>query len=168
MFYLLLAPFVIQGIVMFVDEFYYHHKRGLPKWEILGHPLDSLTVLACFSFLNFTNYSYENMVVFICLASFSCLFVTKDELIHYKLCSAGEMWLHGLLFVLHPLTFTSAAYIWWLREMPSEIPIHEFNLLSSVLKYQSSLVVFFMIYQITYWGVPWKKLLKSTTPFTTL
>ncbi len=163
--YLLLSPFVLQGFVMFFDEFYYHHKRGLPAWEILGHPLDSITVFSCFYFLNSRMYSHDNLIIFVFLAFFSCVFVTKDELVHYKLCTAGEMWLHGLLFILHPLTFTSAAYIWWLKAnthdpMASQV---EINLLIEVLKAQPFVVALFTIYQIMYWGISWKKVLKSIT-----
>ena len=49
--FLLLAPMIIQGLFMFVDEFYYHHKRGLPRWERMGHPADTISVLICFLIL---------------------------------------------------------------------------------------------------------------------
>ncbi len=48
---MLYLPFVLQGLVMVVDEFIIHEKRGLPSWERYGHPLDSFTVLAAFLFL---------------------------------------------------------------------------------------------------------------------
>ncbi len=44
---LLLAPLAVQGIAMAVDELHFHRRRGLGRWERLGHPLDTLTVLAC-------------------------------------------------------------------------------------------------------------------------
>jgi len=28
---------------MGVDEFYFHRRRGLPRWERLAHPLDTMT-----------------------------------------------------------------------------------------------------------------------------
>jgi len=50
---LILLPFIVQTLVIMIDEFYFHVRRGLPKWERLGHPLDTLTVLACFAFVLF-------------------------------------------------------------------------------------------------------------------
>src|SRR5262245_62756094 len=47
----LLIPFILQTFCMAVDEFYFHRRRGLPRWERLGHPLDTLAALACFVWL---------------------------------------------------------------------------------------------------------------------
>lgn len=44
----LFIPFPLQMICMAVDEAHFHRWRGLPRWERLGHSLDTLTVLACF------------------------------------------------------------------------------------------------------------------------
>src|SRR5262245_66006812 len=43
--------FPLQMIFIAVDEIHFHRRRGLPRWERLGHPLDTLTVLACFVWL---------------------------------------------------------------------------------------------------------------------
>ncbi len=48
---LLLLPVLMQGLAMFVDEFVFHRRRGLPRWERLGHPLDTLMVALCYGWL---------------------------------------------------------------------------------------------------------------------
>ena len=87
--FFLLVPFFLQILIISFDEFYFHVRRGLPKWERLGHPLDTLTVLACFCFVLFVPYSPFSLKVYIALALFSCIFVTKDEFVHKEHCPAS-------------------------------------------------------------------------------
>lgn len=151
---LLIIPFLLQGLLMFVDEFYFHHKRGLPLWERLGHPLDTLTTLACYVFILMNEPSTNHILIYIGLACFSCLFVTKDEFVHAQECKAPEIWLHSILFILHPITFLVAAIIW-------AYPIFSLqnqSLLFSALKGQTLLIVCFLIYQIIYWSFYGKKI----------
>src|ERR1051325_4243964 len=108
----LLIPFVAQIACMLFDEFYFHWRRSLPRWERLGHPLDTLTVLLCWGVILFLPPTRGAVSLYAALAVFSCLFVTKDEWVHKEYCPAGEHWLHALLFVLHPLLMISAALIW--------------------------------------------------------
>jgi hypothetical protein len=137
----LILPFGLQGIAMFFDEFYFHHKRRLPLWEIIGHPIDSLSVFLCYLFL-FLNVPTEmNMKIYTALCAFSCILITKDEFIHTEKCDAKENWLHSLLFVLHPITFLSAGIIW------KENSEGHFILIQTIV------IFVFMIYQILYWGL---------------
>ncbi|MBC7420456.1 MAG: hypothetical protein H7328_06975 [Bdellovibrio sp.] len=145
MFFLYL-PFALQGLAMMFDEFYFHHRRGLARWEKVGHPLDTLTVLACYLFLFTQPYSATNMNIFIGLAVFSCLFITKDEWVHTEVCSAEENWLHAILFVLHPVCFLAASLVW------------KDQIDQSFLLIQSTIIFLFMIYQILYWSFNWKKI----------
>ena len=124
-----------------------HHQRGMGKWERFGHPLDTMTVLVPFIFVNTTSYSRDNLFIYLSLCTFSCLFVTKDEFVHKDLCSKFEQWLHSLLFILHPLVFLSAGIIW--REGGN-----------TFLKMLPYLVGSFMFYQIIIWSIPWKKRVK--------
>jgi hypothetical protein len=133
-------PIVFQGIIMTVDEFYFHHKRGLPLWEKIGHPLDSLTILICYSFLVLKIPIELNIKIYIGLSLFSCLFVTKDEFIHTENCEASENWLHSLLFILHPISLLAAGFIWIKQISPIFI------------KAQLLIVFIFMFYQIIFWG----------------
>ena len=137
---LLILPFLIQGIVMFFDEFYFHRKRGLPLWERIGHPLDSLTVLACYLFILWQPATHANIYIYAGLCTFSCVFITKDEFVHTKFCDAKENWLHAMLFVLHPITFLCAGIIW--KE----------NLGANILLIQTIFIAAFMLYQILYWS----------------
>ncbi len=139
---ILYLPFIIQGLIMMVDEFYFHEKRGLPKWEIIGHPLDSLSVLFCYAYLAFVNPTQTALTVYICLCVFSCLFITKDEWVHKEQCEPLENWLHSLLFILHPITFAAAGVLWFEGE-------HTFLVIQPVI------ILVFMSYQIIRWSRPW-------------
>lgn len=147
-----IIPFLLQGLAMMVDEFYYHRKRGLPKWERLGHPIDTLSVLACYVFISYALPTSQNIAWFIGLSLFSCVLVTKDEFEHQKYCTGGEQWLHAVLFVLHPLVFGVAGLIWYQQSID---PLMS-SILVSGLQMQIYLTVGFLIYQITYWNLIWK------------
>ncbi len=146
---LLFIPFALQGIAMFFDEFYFHRKRGLPLWERIGHPLDTLSVFICYLFISLAGFSETNLYIYIGLCAFSCLLITKDEFVHTELCDAKENWLHAVLFVLHPITFLSAGYIWFK------------NLNADFLSLQPVVIFLFMIYQILYWSPLWKNKIKK-------
>ncbi len=143
---LLIAPFALQGLAMFFDEFYFHRRRGLPKWERIGHPLDTLSVVICYAFLFFQAPTDLNMKIYIGLCAFSCLLVTKDEFVHTEVCDASENWLHAVLFVLHPISFLAAGIIW------------KDGLNPTLIAMQPILITFFMFYQIIYWSFIWKPL----------
>ena len=138
---LLIIPFFLQGGAMFVDEFYFHHKRGLPRWEKIGHPLDTITVLTCYLFLLFSSVSETKIILYSALALFSCLFVTKDEFIHAKECSPGEQWLHALLFILHPIILGLAGWMWFQQTE------------RTFLLGQTLITAIFLFYQIIYWSL---------------
>ncbi len=138
---LLLVPLILQGSAMFFDEFYFHRKRGLPKWERIGHPIDSLSVMICYLFIYLQPFSDRNLSVYIGLCAFSSLLVTKDEFVHTERCEARENWLHAILFVLHPITFFAAGVIW----------MHSLG--SGFLLAQVILIFVFMVYQIVHWSL---------------
>ena len=46
-----MIPIVLQGVIMVVDEGWFHRTRGLPRWERIGHPLDTLTIVLCLAWL---------------------------------------------------------------------------------------------------------------------
>lgn len=130
---------------MVFDEFYFHRKRGLETWERVGHPIDTLSVLACFVFLSLQTPSTQNINIYIALCVFSCLLITKDEFVHTEKCEAKENWLHSILFLLHPITFISAGFLWVLNLSPMFLTI------------QPIVILIFLIYQIVYWSFFWKK-----------
>ncbi len=144
---LLLLPFLVQTVAIGLDETYFHIKRGLPKWERIGHPLDTLSVIACLLFVLLVPYSSGALKVFIGLAIFSCLMVTKDEFVHKHHCPAAEHWLHAILFITHPIMLASLGLIWG-RDMLIFFPF---------LYVQLVLISLFFLYQVIYWNFIWKE-----------
>lgn len=141
---LLLVPAALQALAMLVDEGYFHHQRGLPQWERLGHPLDTLTAAACYAFLVFVPPSTPRAIyMYSALSLFSCLFITKDEFIHAKVCDPRESWLHSVLFVLHPIVFLAFGVLWWFGES------------AMILRIELSLTLGFLAYQLIYWSFIW-------------
>ncbi len=139
----LLIPFLLQGLLMVVDEFHYHEKRGLGLWERVGHPLDTLTVLITLGFALVSQPDVEsNRVIYITLSALSCVFVTKDEWVHTRESSAGENALHALLFLLHPAIFWSGFQLWHIPEFKTSLQL------------QFAIILLFGLYQVIRWR-PW-------------
>jgi hypothetical protein len=132
----------LQGAAIFFDEVFFHRRRGLPKWERVGHPIDTLTVVACLLFLYFVERTLTTEIIYYVMAGISCLCVTKDEWVHRKFCSAEEMWLHGVLFMLHPLVLFSAMAVW--------------ETAGTTLLAVSAAVFAFFLYEVIYWNFIWK------------
>ena len=141
---LLLIPAGVQGAAMLVDELWFHRRRGLPRWERLGHPLDTATVAACYIWLVLVPPPH-GLAVYVALAVFSCLFVTKDEPVHARVCSPGEMWLHSLLFLLHPIVLGAFGWIWWSGRG------------AWTIRLQLALTLAFGAYQLVYWRLRWQE-----------
>jgi hypothetical protein len=141
---LVILAFAAQAAAMFVDEWTFHRRRRLPRWERIGHPLDTTTVLACYAWLLLAPQSSTNAVVYVALVMCSSLFVTKDERVHAEHCTVGEQWVHALLFVLHPIVLFGAGWVWW---------THRFH---PVLIGQLVLTAAFGLYQVLYWNRPWR------------
>ena len=137
---LVLLAFVAQAAAMFVDEGTYHRRRRLPRWERIGHPLDTLTVLGCYGWLLAVRPTTEHTVVYVALVMASSLFVTKDEPLHATVCTPGEHWLHAVLFVLHPIVLFGAGWLWWSQRF------------QALLVAQLALTAAFALYQLVYWN----------------
>jgi len=159
--FFIFVPFLVQMAVITFDEFFFHVRRGLPKWERIGHPLDTLTVLGCFAFVAWVPYSALMLKVYIGLALFSCVFVTKDEFVHKECCPASEQWLHALLFINHPIVLTAAGLMWpilsgqtppsWLSGLAPHAERLHF-----AMKMQVGCIALFLTYQTLYWNFLWK------------
>jgi len=161
----LIAPLVVQAVAMAFDELHFHRKRGLPAWERIGHPLDTLTVLACIGWALVARPTPGHLAVYATLAIASCLFITKDEIVHARSCTPGEHWLHALLFTVHPLSLGSIALLWPSLQPPaagwaSVVP----RIASAPLIALGQLVVTgsFCVYQAVYWNIPWLKRAPAT------
>jgi hypothetical protein len=140
---MVLTVWILQGLLMFFDEFYFHHKRGLGRWESLGHPIDTLFFIACFIYT--LSFDTSHLTGFILLASASCLIITKDEFVHSKECDGGENWLHAVLFVIHPIALFALYHAW-------------INGLYDIIKIQTGIIAAFGLYQLLYWNLPFRKL----------
>ena len=159
---LILIPFFLQSIAILFDEMYFHWKRGLPKWERIGHPLDTLGQLICVGTLLFIPYHEYSIKIFIGLSVLSCLLITKDEFIHKEEAPWEENWLHAVLFILHPLALLTALTIYLRIHDPEVLPqaiVHFLNdtktLQILLYGYFYSIMLFF-IYQAVYWNFIWK------------
>lgn len=135
---LLVIPSAVQGMAMMVDEFYYHHKRGLGRWERLGHPVDSFFLLMPVALSVFTTPNESLKILFIVLSVISSLIITKDEWVHARECDAGEQWLHSVLFVLHPVVLLCVYEAW--------------GVYPEFLTGFAATVFGFLVYQVTYWN----------------
>jgi hypothetical protein len=142
----LFLPLGLQAIAMAIDEGWYHRRRGLPRWERIGHPIDSATVALAYGWLLAHEPGDDRALAIYCvLAACSCLVVTKDERVHAGRCTPGEHWLHALLFVLHPIVFASFGILWWRGFDPR------------VLVAQLGLTLAVMLYQVLYWSFRWQR-----------
>jgi hypothetical protein len=151
--FVLVLPFILQAIAFVFDEFYFHWKRGLGRWEMIGHPLDTLSVILFYLSLYLLDLKTNQWIVLL-FGVFSCIFITKDEWVHSKLCKPAENWLHAVLFMVHPCCFIAA---WKIASDNLTI----FGVLESrifILQLVLSSVVV-IAYQIIFWGL--KTRLKS-------
>ncbi len=154
------VPLSIQAIAMGFDELHFHRLRGLDRWERLGHPLDTLTLLACLVWILVAPPTSDDAVVYAALATVSCLFITKDEFVHTTACGPAEHWLHALLFVVHPVVLLTYAWLWpalhggasaagaWVA-----LPAPSFA--RSAVWTAFAATAGFCVYQLTYWNGPW-------------
>lgn len=133
-----LAAAAVQGLLMIFDEFYFHWKRVLPRWERIGHPLDSLSLLLPMGIAAFASRTAPNEIAFISLGILSCVFITKDEWIHHAHSPPSENWVHSLLFVLHPVILFTAYTIWERDHF--------------ALQAFSVAIFIFMLYQTIFWN----------------
>lgn len=159
---LILVPFIVQALVIGFDEYYFHVKRGLPLWERIGHPLDTLSLLVCVFFVLLVPYSSFALKWYIGLGVFSCLMVTKDEWVHKHHCPAAEHWLHALLFINHPIVLGSIGIIWWVMTgdtAPSWMQkwLNRPTALHTMLLVQAGAITLFFLYQVIYWNFIWKE-----------
>ena len=153
-------PFVVQMLFMAADELWFHKKRGLSRWERIGHPLDTLTVVVCLTWILCIQPNQRTAVVYVALAVFSCVFVTKDEPVHRRYCSATEQWLHAVLFILHPIVLASAGLLWpaaWGVSGGSFLWSMRFSGFErAFLTFTCALMIGFGIYQFVFWNLLWR------------
>lgn len=109
--------FLVQAMIIIFDEFYFHRARFLPRWELVGHPIDTFCLL--FFLLTIQTISRDSSMglpAVIMTGVISCLVITKDEWVHKKHATGTESWLHALLFVIHPVVVGAFFLLWWSSE----------------------------------------------------
>lgn len=154
---LFFVPFTLMSLIMPFDEFHFHFKRGLPRWEIWGHPFDTVMVFLALLWARIASFEERSLYIYTALALLSCLSVSKDEFVHHRYCSAGELWLHAILFMIHVMILFAAVGLWYLREfapdlrpdMLAGIPSSWASTFASV---QLATMVVFFVYQVIFWG----------------
>lgn len=135
-----IAVMVLQAVLMAVDELGFHRRRGLPRWERIGHPIDTASVLGCFALTLVFEPNRATLTGYAVLATLSCLLVTKDEFVHATRCAPAEHWLHAALFVLHPLLLIAGAVLW-------------LEGAHAILIAQTVATFAFGVYQTVYWNL---------------
>ena len=156
----LLVPFLLHMLSLGVDEFYFHWRRGLPRWERLGHPLDTLTVFACQAWLCWRAPTAFTVAVYVALCVVSSLFITKDEFVHQRLCTAGENWLHATMFLLHPLVLAASGLLWATAYGFAPFIAAE-GWETAVLRGNLVMIFLFGLYQFLFWNLVWSRLPQS-------
>ena len=143
----LLLAIAIQGLLLGFDEWVLHRQREMPKWERWGHPVDTFFLSLPFLMAGFSplNMSKE---IFVVMAILSCLIVLKDEKVHAGRITASESFLHGGLFLMHPVT------LYWGYQ--NYIEGHHFILQSVGL-----LLFSVMVFQVLFWNVIEPKLVSK-------
>ncbi|MGY3803233.1 hypothetical protein ACWNT8_04105 [Pigmentibacter ruber] len=150
---------LLQGVVMFFDEFYFHHKRKLPKWERIGHPIDTFFFILCYLVVLFLPMTKLTIMVYLFFAILSCLVIIKDEIIHINKCSVYEQYLHAILFILHPVVLIILFFTWSSIVnigVENSIFLKVINI-NNFIKFQFYLVMLFFTYQIVYWNFIYKE-----------
>ncbi|WP_141733388.1 hypothetical protein [Oligoflexus tunisiensis] len=138
---LLFSLVLMQGMIMVMDEFVFHRRRGLPPFERWGHVADTSLFLLALLVPAFLTPTPTWLAVYGGLAFASCVFITKDEWIHASACSGAEQWCHALLFVLHGPILLTTGLIWFLQ------PHHP------TLKMLPPIILVWGLYQHLYWNV---------------
>jgi 2-polyprenyl-6-hydroxyphenyl methylase / 3-demethylubiquinone-9 3-methyltransferase len=150
-------PFALQGLLMGIDEGWFHRRRKLPRREWTGHALDASVFLGCLLVPLLRPPTPSSLGLFAGLGVLSCLLITKDEFIHQRLCTGGEHWVHAVLFLLHPVVLAATALLWlgagpgvppWL---PPWLPVPHPAPALDLLRLQAALVAAFLAYQLVYW-----------------
>ena len=141
----LLIIMSLQVILFHVDEYYFHRKRGLSKYEIASAITDGAFYVLPLIIATFAKFDSIWKTIFIVLAGISCLSIAKNELF-YPALQVKERIIHSLLYVLHPILLYSF-YISWKGNFFDAYPnFWILQLLYVAIGFKT------VIYQIIYWN----------------
>lgn len=150
---LLLLPILFQLLVVGFDECYYHNRRPLARGEQLGHAFDTISVLLCYAVVLVGVPTAKTILAYTLLSLFSCLFITKDELLYHQNCEAAENFLHALAFLIHPVVLIAVGLLWpGIHQLPPAshtIPFFHFHGDErALLMGNAALLMLFTLYEL--------------------
>ncbi len=156
--FIIIIFFIFHAILMVFDEFFFHRKRILPKWERIGHPIDTSCILFCFFIIIFLPMTKINIILYSFLSVFSCFLVIKDETVHLKYCSHYEQYLHAMLFILHPILLIILFISWSSFSQPyiGYLGYFHSSLLKKIIYFQFISATLFLFYQVLFWNFLFK------------
>lgn len=155
LFEVLIVIFIaFHSILMIFDEFFFHRKRILPKWERIGHPIDTVFILLCFLVVICLPMTKLSIILYFSLSVLSCFIIVKDESIHLKYCGKYEQYLHALLFILHPILLIILFFSWssFTKSYFSDMDYFNSPLLKNIIYFQFISATLFLSYQILFWN----------------
>lgn len=97
----------IQGILLMYDDLVLHRRRGLPRWERIGHPVDAFIFSLPIALAAYHG-SETPSGAYWALSLSSCISILKDEWVHVGRIAAVEATVHAALFIIHPVTLFMA------------------------------------------------------------
>ncbi len=97
----------IQGMLLMYDDIVLHQRRGLPRWERIGHPIDTFFFSLPIGLAAIKGFE-TSPGVYGGLSLLSCVVILKDEWVHVGRINALEATIHAALFVAHPVTLYMA------------------------------------------------------------
>lgn len=139
--YFLIVLIALQGLAMMVDEFIFHRRRGLERFERWGHVADTGLFFLALLVPALAAPSGSALLLYGFLAISSSLLITKDEWVHAAACKPFEQWCHAVLFVLHGPILMTVGLLWYLAP---EITLFHFLPLA---------VFSWGFYQFYYWNI---------------
>jgi hypothetical protein len=108
----ILALLALQSGLQLLDELRFHRRRGLARIEGWSHASDAFLFGLIMGIPAFWPPAGPALTIYLIGAVLSLLLVTKDEWIHARECTGTELWLHALMFIIHPLLLAGLAVLW--------------------------------------------------------
>jgi hypothetical protein len=110
MYWMGLGIFAVYGLILFIDEFAFHRRKGLA--ERRSQALDTFWMAACAGVVSFVEYGDMPRLVFGGLSLISMIWMTRNQFEHARHATPGEHYLHSLQFVLHPILLITLMAVW--------------------------------------------------------
>lgn len=103
---------LFHAVLYFLDEHYFHRKRGLSDNEVKSGMFDGILYVITVGLTIFTTYSKGLSYLYITLALLSCLSIVKHEYFYPETMDKKERITHALLYIIHPLILFAFYQSW--------------------------------------------------------